>query len=303
MGAFTRTFKKIIPSLRQESAQAIYSNEIKGQKIEIPMSNGNIIVYLHQAKKYAPVLFELHGGGFALGDAAKDDKLCEKLKNDLDIHVVGIDYHLCPEFPYPQAIEDVINTLKYFSNNKTKYNMDTNKFILMGYSAGANLATVATMKSYEQKDYNICLQILHYPFLDATEDPYQKQRNASDLPAEVMEAFNDLYAKKEEWTSPYVSPLLADESLLKPMPKTLILTAANDTLRNQGQQYAKKLEKLGVNIKYENIEYAHHGYIEDYYNKACYDINADDVKASHDILFGEAACKAIDIVEETIKEI
>lgn len=299
MGAFTRTFKKIIPSLRQSSAQAVHSNQIKGEKIQI----GDIIVYLHKAKKYAPVLFELHGGGFALGEAAKDDELCEKLKDDLDINVVGIDYRLCPEFPYPAAVEDVINSLKYFSSNKDKYNIDTNKFILMGYSAGANLATVATMKSYEQKDYNICLQILHYPFLDATEDPYQKQRNDSDLPAEVMEAFNDLYATKEQWSLPYVSPLLAEDNLLKPMPQTLILTADRDTLKNQGQQYAHRLKQLGVNVKYESIQHAHHGYIEDYYNKACYDINADDAKASHDSLFGEAAQKAINIVEETIKQI
>lgn len=303
MGEFTRSFIKIVPSLRQSTSEAVWSVPVLGEKLEIPAGDHKVGVYLHRADRTpAPVLFELHGGGFVLGEAAKDDNLCEIIKDRMNIHVVGIDYSKAPEHPYPQAVEDVMSTLAYFGNHAELYGMDPERFVLMGFSAGANLAAVASMISGTEQEYKILAQILQYPFLDATADPRGKKRHPADLPCEIMEAFNDLYAKEEERSSSHVSPLLASGEELAKMPETLILTAEEDALCEEGMAYAKRLEDHKIPVTALKIGHAHHGYIEDYYNKACYEIMADDMKAAMDPLFGEAAQQAMEQVFQYLKD-
>lgn len=303
MGEFTRSFLKIVPSLRQSTAEAVWSEPVLGEKLEILAGDHLVGVYLHRADRTpAPVLFELHGGGFVLGEAAKDDHLCEMIKDRLNIHVVGIDYSKAPEHPYPQAVEDVMAVLRYFGQNAETYGMNPEAFVLMGFSAGANLAAVASMMSGPEEAYKIRTQILHYPFLDATADPYGKERHPADLPCEIMEAFNDLYAREEERKSSHVSPILAADEELAGCPETLILTAREDALCEEGMLYAKRLEGQGIKVMASATEHAHHGYIEDYYNKACYEIMADDMKAAMDPLFGEAAEQAMEQVYQYLAE-
>jgi len=47
-------------------------------------------------------------------------------------------------------------------------------------------------------------------------------------------------------TDPLVSPLLASDAVLAKMPTTFIITAEYDPLCDEGEQYAQKLNSLGV---------------------------------------------------------
>lgn len=303
MSDYIRSFKKIIPYLRESTWEGIEKNEQYGEKIEVLTENESVEVYLHRAEgNNAPVLFELHGGGFVLGHAAKDDGLCEFIKNQMNIHVVGINYRKAPEHPYPAAITDVLNVMKYFGENAGQYGMDSKRFAVMGFSAGANLATVASIKSKNEEAYQIVCQILHYPFLDAITNPYEKDKHPADLPCEVMEAFNELYATKEERGLPWISPVLASIELLKGVAPAIILTAKEDALCKEGLLYGEKLKEAGVSVEVRAIENAHHGYIEDYYNKSCFDIIPEETKASFHSNFGEAAKEAIECTMRELRQ-
>ena len=62
-----------------------------------------------------------------------------------------------------------------------------------------------------------------------------------------MEYFWDAYIPdKKTRKEVYASPLNADISEIKNFPPTLIITAENDVLRDEGEEFAIKLDHAGV---------------------------------------------------------
>ena len=69
----------------------------------------------------------------------------------------------------------------------------------------------------------------------------------------------NLYASKEEdKKNPYFAPILADD--LHHQPRTLILTAELDPLRDEGEAYGKRLQEAGNFVEIHRIKDALHGY-------------------------------------------
>lgn len=301
MTGYTDYFKKIVPSLRQSTMECIIKNTIISEALQIQLEGRIITVYLHRASGVnRPVVFELHGGGFALGDAAKNDQIRELVKAEANVHVIGINYRKAPEHPYPAAIEDTEAVMEYFARHASEYGMSRD-FILMGFSAGANLATVAAMRNKGNSNYRILGQILHYPFLDAYTEAGHKTAHTTDLPKELMSAFNEMYAPPAMRSHPFISPVFADRGTLAGMAETLIITARLDGLMEEGIRYKDMLLDAGVRAEAVTIPHAHHGYVEDYYNKACFDMIPEDTKAAYHEGFGAGAIQAMDLTIQAIE--
>jgi len=88
-----------------------------------------------------PVILFTHGGGWITGSRrqANDMSWCEYLASQ-GFAVVSMDYR----FGYVNFIEDILNdydsAYKYIIRNANKLNLDTDRVILMGLSAGAHLS-------------------------------------------------------------------------------------------------------------------------------------------------------------------
>jgi acetyl esterase len=62
--------------------------------------------------------------------------------------------------------------------------------------------------------------------------------------------------------SPLVSPLYADPTMLGRMPPALVVTAENDVLRNEGEEYARRLSEAGVDVVSVRYNGTIHGFID-----------------------------------------
>ena len=108
-------------------------------------------------------------------------------------------------------------------------------------------------------------QILIYPAVNncyTEESPYKSvQENGRDylLTAVKMEDYLKLYeSSPEDRMNPYFAPLM--EKDLSNMPDTLILTAEFDPLRDEGEEYGRRLKEAGNYVEVHRIPNALHGF-------------------------------------------
>ncbi len=297
-----RAFLDMVPSIRRYNRDLALAQPIQGEPLTLPLESREVSAFLHRAATAnRPVLFEFHGGGFVLGDAEKDDGLCEKLCRELDMNVVGVNYRLAPEHPYPAALNDAYDTICYMKEHAAEFNLDSSRMAVMGFSGGATLATAAALRACREKKFILRAQVLHYPYLDSVHMPAEKNHYPCDMDPAVMTAFTRLYSKEENRAMPEVSPVMADEEALRGMPPTLLLPAQYDALKEEGLLYAEKLKEAGVPVYCQVMPDAHHGYIEDAGNEQVYAATAEDVKHTHSPYFRDWAKAAMSLTASFLK--
>src|SRR5206468_2940852 len=79
------------------------------------------------------------------------------------------------------------------------------------------------------------------------------------LTREDMVWFLGHYASPPDYHSPDISPLRAPD--ITGLPPALVITAEYDILRDEGEAYARALERVGVPVRLERIEGVTHGFL------------------------------------------
>ena len=88
-----------------------------------------------------PILINIHGGGWKSGQ--KESQTGLETFFSRGYAVANVAYRLIDVAPAPAAIEDVRCALLYIYKNAKALNIDTNKIVIMGGSAGGHLALMA----------------------------------------------------------------------------------------------------------------------------------------------------------------
>jgi arylacetamide deacetylase len=84
-------------------------------------------------------------------------------------------YRLAPEHRFPSGLEDCLSVSKELFENEMTYQINSNRIILSGDSAGGNLALVVSQKliHHGYKPYFICLLYPSLQFFDFTLPSYK----------------------------------------------------------------------------------------------------------------------------------
>lgn len=199
-----------------------------------------------------PLIFYLHGGGWVMGDEFTHDELVRKLAVNTNSCVVFVKYSLSPEAYFPEPFNQVYAVFNYLYENSEKFNFLQDKIILAGDSAGANMTAALTLRLKDEKQICPLFQVLLYPALDfrMQTNSYKEFENGPWLTKKAMEWFWNSYIQDRIYFENYYAvPSIADIKDLKGLPPALIITAENDVLRDEGEEYALKLDGAGVPVQ------------------------------------------------------
>lgn len=95
--------------------------------------------YADKGKKM-PLILNIHGGGFVMGDKAFRKSYSSFWANN-GYFVFNINYRLAPEVYFPENLNDVVDAFNYIQKLAEKYPIDLNRVVVMGDSSGGYCTT------------------------------------------------------------------------------------------------------------------------------------------------------------------
>lgn len=207
-----------------------------------------------------PILVNWHGSGFVLDGLGTDHHFCRRVVDVTRAFVLDADYRKSPETPFPGALDDVVDMLRWVGEQHWIF--DVGRIAVSGFSAGGNLALVAaSVLKEEYPNINIEIAVAMYPPVDLATDPRDKTvpKPINPIPARVAELFDECYTPdKETRTDPRVSPAFADPDLFS--DRVLILTASGDTLAPEARRLGKNLVQGSRRVVNLEVRGVGHGF-------------------------------------------
>lgn len=235
------------------------------QDLAIPAADIRISarIYAPDDAKPCPIMLYLHGGGYVKGGIEESDAFCRNLARVARHLVVSIAYRLAPEHPFPAALDDAVAATVWTGTHAGEVGGTPGPVVVCGESAGGNLAAVTCLSLRADPRVSIRYQVLLQPVVDFT----LSFPSIAMAPAECLVPRDDLAWYYRSYCSdrcdardPRVSPIFAEN--LSDLPPALIIAAEYDTLRDEAQAYAERLQAAGVATRYVCARGMVHGFLQ-----------------------------------------
>jgi len=211
------------------------------------------LTILHPAgeTRVTPAFMFFHGGGWVLGDYPTHERLVRDLVAISGATAVFVNYTPSPEAQYPTPINQAYAATDWVAQFGHEIDVDGRRLAVVGNSAGGNMAAVVALMAKDRGGPDLRFQALMWPVTDAYfETPsYQQFATGHFLTRSAMQWYWDNYTSDPgERSEIYASPLRAMTEELRGLPPALVLTASHDVLRDEGEEYARKLDVAGVDV-------------------------------------------------------
>jgi len=209
-----------------------------------------------------PALVYFHGGGMVAGDLDTHDVIARCLCAAGRLRLVSVGYRLAPEARFPAAPLDALAATSWVAAQAAELGVDPKRIAVGGDSAGATLAAVVCQLALLQGAPRLALQFLLCPILDYATARQSRLDLATGYLVDEATLQHDLryyLADATDPGDPRVSPLRATQ--LSGLPPACIHTAEFDPLRDEGHDYAERLGRAGVPVRY----HCHPGMIHLFY--------------------------------------
>ena len=206
-----------------------------------------------------PTIIWTHGGAWISGDKTNNTPYYKLLAAE-GFTVIGLNYSLAPEHRYPTPIHQLNDAYAYIQANAARLHVDTNKFILAGDSAGAQLssqmgaiitnpkyaATVGVTPSLKSSQLKGLVLNCGIYMMDGLTQP------DPTLP-KIIGWGDDIsvwaYSGTKDFTDPIIKEMSAYYHVTKDYPAVYISGGNGDPLTNtQSKPFAELLQSLGVSV-------------------------------------------------------
>lgn len=159
-----------------------YGTESEAQKLDIWLPT--------EGDGPFPVILSIHGGGFVACDKRQQDMIEPMLEGlNRGYAVVSINYRLIDEVVFPEPVKDVKMAIRYIKKNASKFQLDPNRIVTWGGSAGGYMALMTAVFANEtlfdnEKDSNndipadVSAVVAWYPISDFSRLDHDLQVNS-----------------------------------------------------------------------------------------------------------------------------
>ena len=236
---------------------------VYGEKIVSEICGEKITTLFYRGD--STLIVTVHGGGFLYNSVYDEDAYCAYLNKTSGHSVASLDYTRSYKRAYPTQLNQCAEQIEMLSEK-----VCPEKLVLIGHSAGANLAAALTLKNIGENNRIPDMLVLDYPALDNYKKGSKRKFYPFTFTARTLDTFAEIYCEgRENRKDPLVSPLYADDASLSLFPPTLIVKCRGDRLACDAELFEKRL--LGAGVKTLSVYakmlsvYAkmRHGFIED----------------------------------------
>ena len=191
------------------------------------------------------VILYVHGGGYVSGSCSDHRNFVSKFAKSTGIKCLIYEYRLAPEHPFPAALDDSVKMYNYLLTSGYK----PKDIVIAGESAGGGLTLALLLALKREKISMPSAAVAISPWTDLTcsSESYTTKNKLSPAPLNSWFVFSKHYVGKNKADNPLISPLFGD---LKELPPIFINSGENDELFEDGEKFAKKAVKAGVDITF-----------------------------------------------------
>jgi len=229
-------FEKLaVPAQPDIKSEKVSANGVEAEWISAPNSAADRAV------------FYVHGGGYVLGSINTHRDLMGRIARASGARVLGVNYRLAPEHPFPAAVEDSVAAYRWMLG----MGLDPKKIAVAGDSAGGGLA-MATLVAIREAQLptpgaGVCLS----PWVDMEGLGDSMTTRAEADPAVQkagLVAMAAAYLGGKNPHTPLAAPLYAD---LRGLPPMLIQVGDAEVLLDDSTRLNDRLKSAGVSSKLE----------------------------------------------------
>ena len=194
-----------------------------------------------------PVIVNIHGGGYVYGSTKQYQFYCMGLAQR-GFAVVSFNYHLAPKYKFPTPVRDTNLVMEWICRKAEIYGFDTDNVVIVGDSAGAQLASQYAVICTDP-EYAKIMEITPPEFtlraVGLNCGMYDLKKRAGEIPGNKL--MIDYFTKDP---SVYGKKLDVLSHVTEKFPPAYLLSAKGDFLVEQCSPMAELLRSKGVPCEY-----------------------------------------------------
>jgi acetyl esterase/lipase/DNA-binding transcriptional regulator YhcF (GntR family) len=212
-------------------------------------------------KRDAGTIVFIHGGGWVFGNVQTHRGAMARLAELSGCVVIGIDYGLAPEAPFPHGLNDCVWAWRWLRSQGINSGAP---WFIAGDSAGANLALSSMIELRDAGEALPAAALLFYGVYSADHSTHSHRRcgdGSFGLSSAKMAWYRTHYLAggRGHLDDPRVSPLHAD---LEGLPPLLVTGAELDPLFDDSVALAKRLAETDTPYEFRRYAGVNHGFMQ-----------------------------------------